>query len=232
MNCNEFQHWLLIRDIFSNETPEALLHIKACAGCSRLYMMDTGLEKNIQSVFIPKEVPKGLTERIDLVLDQTKEPLRLNKTGIAAVVAGIALMAILTLFMKSNNAFQYQSPDHLSEIAAINHLKGNMAMSFTAEETKEALVKMRKELKFNVIFPDLSEKGYALLGGRLCFLDECRTVYLFYKKADKTVSLFILDDDHLGFKMADGMRYSNAVKECRTDIWKENGQVYALVSSF
>lgn len=75
MNCNEFQHWLVTRDIFSNETPGALFHIKTCEACKNLYIADTGLEKNIRSGFIRQEIPKELVSRIDLAIDQAKEPI-------------------------------------------------------------------------------------------------------------------------------------------------------------
>ena len=85
MNCNEFQHWLLTRDIFSNETPGALFHIKTCAACKRLYMMDKGLEKEIQSGFICEELPKNLVSRIDMALDQEMEQARQNKPLVATL---------------------------------------------------------------------------------------------------------------------------------------------------
>ncbi len=232
MNCNEFQHWLTTRDVFSNETPDALFHIKTCHACKSLYMMDTGLEKDIQTGFVQEEVPKNLVDRIDMALDQAKSPIRLNKPGIAAITAGVVLMVIFSLFMVSPaKPFRYQNLQQLSENAVQNHLKANTAMSFTADKTQEALVMLRKELGFNVIIPDLSKKGYTLIGGRACFLDTCRIAYLFYKKADKTSSLFILDDDHLDFEMPDGMNFSQDIREHHADIWKENGQVYAMVSS-
>ena len=194
-------------------------------------MIDTGLEKNIRSAFLQQEIPRGLADRIDISIDQAKAPLRLNKYGIAAFAAGITLMVLLTFFMVSNKPLRYQSLDHLSEDAVTNHLKRNTAMSFTADKMDEGLVMLRKGLGFDVVIPDLSEKGYTLIGGRLCFLGQCRIAYLFYQKENQTCSLFILNDDHLDFEMADGLRFSQDIKEHRADIWKENGQVYAMVSS-
>jgi len=46
-------------------------------------MMDTGLEKGIQSGFIQQEVPKNLVDRIDMALDQEMEQARQNKPLIA-----------------------------------------------------------------------------------------------------------------------------------------------------
>lgn len=230
MNCNEFQHWLLTRDVFSNETPDALFHIKTCEACKSLYMMDNGLEKDIQSCFIRQEIPKNLMGRIDMALDQAKAPLRLNKSGIALFTIGIAFFAFWAFFMGSNQPFRYQDLHQLSEKAVLNHLTGNTAMSFTADKMDEAVVMLKKELEFDVVIPDLSDKGYTLMGGRLCYLDKCRIAYLFYKKASKISSLFILSNDHLDFEMADGMRFSQDIKEHHADIWKENGQVYAMVN--
>ena len=231
MNCDQFQHWLLTRDVFSkNEPSEVLFHLHTCAACKRLYIMDTGLEKDIRSGFLCEEIPKDLLCRIDTALDGAKTPLRLNRPVIATLAAGILLTAVF-FFMNSSRPFRYRNLHHLGENAVLTHLKGNTAMSFTPDKLDEALAMMRDELEFDVILPDLSEKGYTLLGGRICFIGKCRTAYLFYQKSGQTVSLFILNNNHLDFKMAEGMENHFEIKNCRADIWKENGQVYALVSS-
>nr|NJM03948.1 hypothetical protein [Desulfobacula sp.] len=232
MNCNQFQDWLLTRDVFSkNEPPEALTHLNTCTACKRLYMMDLGLEEHLRAGFPEQEMPRGLADRIDMALDQEKVPLQLNRPFLGALAALITLTAILFFFMNSNRPFRYESLDHLGETAVLTHLKGNTAMSFTPDKLDEALATMGKELEFDVILPDLSKKGYTLLGGRLCFVGKCRTAYLFYQKNGQTVSLFILNNTHLDFKMAEGREAHVEIKDCRADIWKENGQVYALVSS-
>lgn len=232
MNCDQFQRWLLTRDVFSNhEPPEAISHLSVCADCKRLYMMDLGLEEHLRSGFPEQEMPKSLADRIDMALDQAKAPLQLNRPLLGVLAALITLTAVLLFFMNPNQSFRYESLDHLGETAVMTHLKGNTAMSFTPDKLDEALAAMRKELEFDVVLPDLPEKGYALLGGRLCFVGKCRTAYLFYRKGGQTVSLFILNSNHLDFKMAEGREAHVEIKDCRADIWKANGQVYALVSS-
>jgi hypothetical protein len=231
MNCDQFQHWLLTRDVFvENEPSEVLSHLSTCAACKRIYMMDTGLEKNIRTGFLSEEIPKGLMDRIDTALEGARGPLCLNRPVIAALTAGIILTAVF-FFMNPNRPFRYPDPYRLGENAVLTHLRGNTAMSFTLDNLDEALAKMRKELEFDVIPPDLSKKGYTLMGGRLCFIGECRTAYLFYRKNGQIASLFILSHDYLGFEMAEGTENHFEIKDCRADIWKENGQIYALVSS-
>ncbi len=102
-------------------------------------------------------------------------------------------------------------------------------MSFTANEIEPAKVSMSNELNFNIILPDLHPQGYVLLGGRLCVLEKCKIAYLFYKKDEKICSVFIMDYNNLDFAMADGSKFYNEIKGCNTDIWKDKGQVYAMV---
>jgi hypothetical protein len=35
--------------------------------------------------------------------------------------------------------------------------------------------------------------------------------------------------DYLDYKIADKSRFSTNIKGCATQVWKENGQVYAMV---
>ncbi|MCM2285063.1 MAG: hypothetical protein NDI81_09805 [Desulfobacula sp.] len=231
MNCDQFQNWLLTRDVFvENEPSEVRSHLSTCAACKRIYMMDTGLEKDILTGFLCEEIPKGLMDRIDTAIDGARTSLRLDRPVIATLTAGIILAAVF-FFMTPNRPFHFPDLYRLGENAVLTHLRGNTAMSFTPDNLDEALAKMRKELEFDVTLPDLSEKGYTLLGGRLCFVGDCRTAYLFYRKNGQIVSLFILSHDHLGFEMAEGTENHFEIKDCRADIWKENGQIYALVSS-
>lgn len=230
MNCNDFQHWLLTRDVFSDiENPYALRHIEGCETCKNLYDIDLGLEKNIQSAFLQHEVPKGLFDQIELTLDHAKTPVFITNKRLLGLVAGLCLIVIAVFMVFSGKPFRYENLQQLTETAVASHLKGNMIMSFTADKIEPAVVILSKELKFNVIVPDLTSQGYVLLGGRLCVLDKCKIAYLFYKKDEKISSLFIMDYDHLDFEMADGSRFSNDIKGCHTDIWKEKGQVYAMV---
>lgn len=230
MMCKEFEHWLLSRDGRGNdENPEAMSHMAGCQRCHDLYRVDQGLEKSIESAFLQKDLPKGLVDQIDMTIDHAGQKPWLTPFRAASLAAGFALVLVMAFMAFFNKPFQYQNLQQLSETAIDRHLKGNTTLSFTAEEIETAVVKLNKELKFNVIVPDLKDQGYALLGGRLCVLDKCKIAYLIYEKKNKTCSLFIMDYDHLAFKMADGSRFSNDVKGCHTDIWKEKGQVYAMV---
>jgi anti-sigma factor RsiW len=230
MNCKDFQDWLLTRDVLTDrENPEILDHVETCETCRKFYHIDENLEDTIGLACRPVEVPKGLYDQIELTIDHAKIPARLTKRHFAGFAAGIALVFAMAAMAFFNKPFQYENLQQLSESAVVRHLDGNTAMSFTADEVEASVAMLSRELKFNVIIPDLRNQGYVLLGGRLCVLGKCRIAYLFYEKQNKTCSMFIMDYENLDFEMADGSRFSNEIKGCHTDIWKEKGQVYAMV---
>ena len=230
MTCKDFHHWLTTRDVRSDlGTPDVLDHLQVCSDCRAIYHTDLKLEKSIQTAFLQEDIPNGLRDQIELTLDHAAKPVITSRKRVAALVASVALILIVGWVAFFSQPFRYQNLRQLSEKAIVMHLKGNTTMSFTADEMEQATAMMSKALKFNVIIPDLTHKGYTLLGGRLCVLDECKIAYLFYEKHNKLSSLVIMDYDYLGFEMADGSSFSNDIKGCHTDIWKEKGQVYAMV---
>ncbi|MCK5836441.1 MAG: hypothetical protein KAH09_04170 [Desulfobacula sp.] len=229
MNCKDFQHWLLTRDIFTDkENPDALDHLKGCVTCRKLYTIDAKLEEAITLAFHQQDVPKDLPDQIELSLDHVKDPIRLMPIKMAGIAAGIALMVVVSMVM-FNKPPHYQNLQQLSEKAIVRHLKGDMDLSFGVDEIEQAMAMMSQELNFKVILPELEDQGYVLMGGRCCALGDCKTALLFYKKNDKICSLFIMDYGYFDFDMAEGSRFSNDTKGCHTDIWKEKGQVYAMV---
>ena len=234
MICRDFENWMLTRDgALDNKSPMEpgiQAHLEQCKACQALYAMDQSIENNIKKALAPIDMPDGLIDQVNISIDhalETKKPV--NQYARISLVAGFALITILAAFFFFNQPFQYKSLQHLSESAVARHLDGDNTMTFSSNEMDQAQSLMSKELKFNVILPNLTDQGYVLLGGRLCILEKCKIAYLFYEKLNKTCSLFILDYDNLAFDMADGSQYSNDMKGLHTRIWKNSGQVYAMV---
>ncbi len=234
MTCKDFENWMLTSDgsVENQSLIEAKLqaHLAQCNRCATLFSVDQSLESSIKKALEPVDLPDGLMDQVNISIDhalETKKPV--HKYSKIRLVASFALIVILGTLFFLNQPFQYKNLQHLSETAVARHLDGDNTMTFHADEIDQALSLMSKELKFNLILPNLTDQGYVLLGGRLCILEKCKIAYLFYEKLDKTCSLFILDYDNLAFKMADGSRFFNDIKGLHTRIWKDNGQVYAMV---
>ena len=165
MNCKNFNHWLSTRDAFTDkENPEALDHLKGCETCKILYDIDLGLEKNIKSSFHQQEIPRGMVDQVDLTLDHAKAPVMFTKLMLSGLMVTLCFVFIAGYLIFFDKPFQYQNLQQLSANAVASHLKGNTTMSFKANGIEQALAMLSKELKFNVIIPDLKDKGYILLG--------------------------------------------------------------------
>lgn len=74
MNCKDFENWLLIRDIFTDKkNSDVKEHLERCEQCKNLYIIDTNLEENIELAFHLQELPKGLCNRLDSIIDHAKK---------------------------------------------------------------------------------------------------------------------------------------------------------------
>jgi hypothetical protein len=246
--CKDFHLWLRTRDIHKDQNnPGVLSHMAECKDCQRLYTLDTDLEQGVALAFTQEEMPQGLVDQIDQGLDhETCQPffrsLGLKRPGTRSTtilkytgwIAGFTIMVLILSLVLTPPTPSFKNLGQISEQAVVDHLKGNRQINFTQANIGQALEMLRKELGFNVLLPNfndpfLKDKGLLLLGGRLCLLGKCRAAYFTIEKQGEKGSLFIMDYDHLDFKMADGCRFSTKNKGCTTDIWKNNGQVYAMV---
>ncbi|MBU0971667.1 MAG: hypothetical protein KKC20_13520 [Proteobacteria bacterium] len=185
-------------------------------------------------------MPVSLKAQIDRRLSLEKTPsfldgvaskpdnpfLRLRHTGF---IAGIALLVLLTALLFSLAPPSFKDLEQISEQAVMDHLKGNRHTSFDAATLYQSLEMLKRELGFNVVLPDLNGQGCFLVGGRLCALGKCRAAYFVIEKQGKTGSLFIMNSNHLDSELSDGSRYTTTTKGCAAQVWKENGQVYAMV---
>lgn len=233
MICKDFENWIRTKDIYPDPLNEAGTfesHRSRCPSCEGIYLLDQTLEQTIQEALRPVELPDGLIDQVDISVDHEIQSVEstsfFNRKHLAA---GIALLICLISLFAYTRPFQYPNLNELGLSAVTSHLQANTAMTFEAKDLETALPVLSKELQFKVTLPRLSEDEFILLGGRLCVLGKCKIAYLFYEYQDKICSLFVLDNQHLDFELAEGSRFNNRIKGFETHIWKENGQVYAMV---
>ncbi len=241
MECKEFHHWLRTRDSRNNkDSPEALAHKANCPDCQKLYAIDTKAEQEIALAFSSREISSNLADKIDKRLGFEVAPsifsgfiLKPGRFKIFTHPGGWAL-GFLALVMIFIGVFTLGPPsfknlEQISQQAVLDHLKGNQEISFDTTTLSQALEMFKKELGFNVLIPNLEDQGCLLVGARLCSLGKCKVAYFVIEKQEKKGSLFIMDIDHLDFEIADKSRFSTNIKGCAAQIWKDNGQVYAMV---
>lgn len=230
MNCKKLETWLSSRDVHDDSlSREVDSHLAACAECRNIFHADLQLEARVKNAMNREDPPPELYARINETLDRKSSRSFSTAWKVSALTAAVSLLAVFLYAGIFSGPHRFKNLQELSSEAVSMHLDGNTRMTFNAARIDEALMTLSRELRFNVVLPDLSAEGYVLLGGRLCTVGDCRAAYLFYEKNSKIGSVFIMDYSQLEFEMADGSRYHNVVKGYRTDIWKANSQVYAMV---
>ena len=232
MNCKEFQHWLTSRDIHEAVLPKgAVDHMAACSSCEQMFHWDSQLENQVATGFQMKELPRGLADQISLSLAHQKRPGPARVRLLAGLfIAGLIGIFTLVFFPFSHDPSPlFMDLNQISRQAVNDHLAGNRHMSFDAAHVDQALEFLTQSLGFKVLLPDFSQYGCLLLGGRLCALGKCKAAYFVLEKDGQSGSLFIMDTQFLRFDMADGSRFDTRIKGCQASVWKDNGQVYAMV---
>lgn len=231
MTCKKFENWLTSEDAKALNPPPGHLtrHLDECGTCREIHRIDSHIDHVAKESFTAQELPAGLIEKIDTAIDTRSRTQVFTPKRIFSTLAAACIIAVLFYFQFYHSAGRFENLQELSLSAVSRHLDADTTMTFDAKDMDSAVIELSKELDFNVIIPDLSPRSFTLLGGRICVVGKCKTAYIFYEFEGRTCSLFIIDYDRFDFKMADGSHFSNIVKGCRTDIWKENGQVYTLV---
>jgi anti-sigma factor RsiW len=211
----------------------------ACHECERLFIGDDTLEQGITRAFTLEDMPRGLADRVNATLDHetgNRFPSPLSKApGIAlasaSLLAGLLILVLIfTNVSPPSNSFK--DLNQISRQAVTDHLKGNRQITFKADRRDQALALLTQKLGFKVLLPNLEALNCVLLGGRLCTLGNCKAAYFVIEKQGQggiVGSLFIMNTDHLAFDMAEGSRFMTSFKGCDTTVWKDHGQVYAMV---
>ncbi|MBI3585162.1 MAG: hypothetical protein HY096_14590 [Nitrospinae bacterium] len=238
MNCQEYREWFRKREILSSEgiVSEAYLHAKTCKECSVMNKIDTDIENKFRKELYMREVPDGLLNRIELniksiynVKKRTSVP-RLKHGGTSlwkTAAPAFAVAAMVLLFISYNFAY-FRSVEEVGRLSVESHME-NLPMMFKAEEVKDISLWFRERLSFPVSIPEIGESGLKLVGGRKCKLGRNEVAYLFYKKGDKRISLYVIDTKKIKYEMEDNKKYHLPFKECEVDIWKSGDMVYSLV---
>jgi hypothetical protein len=229
MNCQEYREWFSKREALSGEgiISEAYLHAKTCKECSVMNKIDTGIENKLRKELYMREVPDGLLHRIEFDIRAIAGKKKRTSILWKAVVPALTAAAMALLFISYNLAY-FRSVEEVGRLSFVSHME-NLPMMFRAEEVKDISLWFKDKLSFPVSIPEIGESGLKLVGGRKCKLGRNEVAYLFYKKGDKRVSLYVIDAKKIRYEMEDSKKYHLPFKECEVDIWKSGKMVYSMV---
>ncbi len=232
MTCLEFKEWLIDRDFAEADNASvARSHMQKCPECRKLYELDEELEGLIRREMIPVEAPPRLGKKIERGI---------NSTTTARVFTFhwqqlLPALAIAALFLFMLNPFQdhhrrhgFTSFDELGRVALQDHVSTE-ALAFVAHEVADVPAWYEDKMGYAISLPDMTGRGFTLIGGRICKLGNCKAAYLTYRYDNKKVSLFILPAGDANFAMEPDRSYTLTMNGNEFEFWKTQGQLHTLI---
>jgi mycothiol system anti-sigma-R factor len=201
-------------DPVTNQTVEQ--HLRDCPNCDRAYKAHGSLMRAIGSASPYHKAPAGLRERIQSSLREevTEQPMRdlsqparraypKPQAGAKTVLVGtpwnwLALAAALVVAAIITFNFVPRLRPGADQLLATqliaSHVRSLMANHLTdVASSDQHTVKpwLDTKLDFAPAVPDLSNKGFPLLGGRLDYLDNRPVAALIYQRRQHFINVFV-----------------------------------------
>ena len=230
MICLEFKEWLIDKDFADKDaTTKARSHMQKCSECRALYTLDEELEAIIRADMLTVAAPPSLLRRIDagINLAKVKHVFGLDWRVLPILATAALLLLLLNPFSAEQQSGGFQSLHEVGEVALADHLR-HVPMAFVAKDVADVEGWFAAEYDMAFTMPQLDSQ-YVFVGGRRCQLGKCDVVYLLYSKAGKRVSVFILPETDIAFPMQQGKSYGVQIAQSTVQLWREGGQVHAMV---
>lgn len=194
MKCDELARWigpLLDGELDVRNSTEVHAHLGTCSACQRRYEMQNILSSTMRRLDLAYAAPDSLRLRIVTALDESKpEPVGPGRVkrmaprapapwwlwaGWPVALAASGLLATVLLQQRSLDANEVVAA-HVRSLL-VNHLSDVVS-------TDHHTVKpwFAGKLDFSPPVPDLSARGFELLGGRLDYLRQQPVAAVIYRK--------------------------------------------------
>jgi len=198
MNCKETQQWLDAYCDGELDTPRSLeleQHLDECRDCAGQREQLTVVSKQIRAAAF--NAPEHLQQRI-------RTALRTNEKGAPETrrasswpfwASGVALAASVVLaFVFAQTIFRPDSDRLVLNEIVDSHLRslvGNRQVDVTSSDQHTVRPWFEGKVDFAPVVPDLSSRGFELMGGRLDYIHGHPAATLVYKHRKHYISLFV-----------------------------------------
>ncbi|MFP7754624.1 hypothetical protein ACLG6S_08230 [Thermodesulfobacteriota bacterium B35] len=227
-DCSRFADTLL-NDNGSGLPPECRQHLETCEHCRQIHALDRKLEETLATALRPEPVSDHLLTMLEKNLESDRGRRGRIPVRPWFLVPVVALLGILLLlFLLPAQRQGLHSLDEIGRLAFADH-HNIQATDFIPGTAGELSARLSRRLGFRVQVPAMLDRGYHLIGGRLCVLGRCNVAWLLYGHGTDRVSLFIINARDLTFPLSQPRKYILQYSANTVKIWKENDQVFALV---
>jgi anti-sigma factor RsiW len=202
MSCEQVHEFLdayIDRELDVVSTLEFERHLADCVACSAIYKQYQELHSCVREQLRYFKAPDALQDKIRAQFRsgdrgqqraiRTEWFPRMRRWAIAAILALLVSGAVLF-----RTARRPTTSDMLADQVVSSHIRSLMANHlFDVSSSDQHTVKpwFSGKLDFAPVVKDLSSEGFALVGGRLDYLDNRPVAALVYKRRQHTINVFL-----------------------------------------
>jgi anti-sigma factor RsiW len=172
-------------------------HLEGCAACSASLRLVRELRQSLRDDSLYHRAPAGLWRRVRTALPRSPRPrsaLAGRAAGLLAVAASLAVFAFLTWVLVHQGMSQ-PVEDLLAQAVVKEHVRSLLVgqdprVDVASSDQHEVKPWFNGRVPFAPVVRDLKDEGYALVGGRLDYLDNRKVAALVYKHRKHPINLF------------------------------------------
>lgn len=229
MTCDEAEillHALIDSELDASHAREVEAHLATCAKCSAAARDYREMKKAIAQGGLRYTAPPELRRRIEASLPQAQAPTRrtlLKGFAMGSAVSAIAASGLFAIVLRGDDEERLQTAfvsAHLRSLQA-GHLTDVVS---TDQHTVKPWFNGRLDVSPPVI--DLGPQGFALIGGRLDYVDGRPVGAVIYRRRQHVINLFVAQ----GASSEPRAATMETVQGFNIRHWSERGLDYWAVS--
>lgn len=200
MNCEETQrllHAYIDAELDAAHSLAIEEHLQGCAACTRDYENNRRLRAALKEGSFYFQAPASLQKRVQLVLpkvERTPRPARLASwPWLSAAALLLLLLGGLGFWGFTQLHSNAATDNHMAQAVIDSHersLVDNHLVDILSTDPNTLKVWFESKLGFSPPVINLTLHGYALVGGRLDFLNNQAVAAIVYKQGNHVINLF------------------------------------------
>ncbi|WP_136805410.1 hypothetical protein [Desulfosediminicola flagellatus] len=228
MKCESFAAWLENRDMHDvSEADKAYRHAEECAPCCDMLKKDEMLDRLIVDSLCCEPIPASLKNSVDLSIERS-DP-RTSRKGLIAAVSAMCLAVVIIFGFTTGENTGFSSMDEFGDFLQADYRDHGQA-SAIFDPVNDPALWFAANAEGVALPPEQLVGGYTVKGARFCHLGHCKAVHMLYEKGGVLVSVFVVEENEIDFRLEEGRVYSFNIDGDSIKLYKSNDQVYALVT--